>query len=126
IDAHDGAHGGGLAGSVAAYQTDNLASVDGEGQLVYGNAVAETLVQLRNLKHLSDWYQVDRLANHTVWTTGGNRLRRRRSDVFPIVGVVVSAVLILIGRTQRNNPVAIAGYIVLALSAVLYFYLRSR
>jgi hypothetical protein len=46
--------------------------------------------------------------------------------VIPIVGVVVSAVLIVIGRTQRNNPVAIAGYIVLALSAVLYFYLRSR
>jgi hypothetical protein len=46
--------------------------------------------------------------------------------VIPIVGVVVSAVLIVIGRTQRNNPVAIAGYIVLALSAALYFYLRSR
>jgi hypothetical protein len=38
----------------------------------------------------------------------------------------VSAVLIVIGRTQRNNLVAIAGYIVLALSAGLYFYLRSR
>jgi hypothetical protein len=46
--------------------------------------------------------------------------------VVPIVGVVVAAVLIVIGRTQRNNPVAIAGYIVLALSAVLYFYVRSR
>jgi hypothetical protein len=46
--------------------------------------------------------------------------------VVPIVGVVVSAVLIVIGRTQRNNPVAIAGYIVLALSALLYFSLRSR
>jgi hypothetical protein len=46
--------------------------------------------------------------------------------VVPIVGVVVSAVLIVIGRTQRITPVAIAGYIVLALSAVLYFYLRSR
>jgi hypothetical protein len=46
--------------------------------------------------------------------------------VIPIVGVVVAAVLIVIGRTQRNNPVAIAGYVVLALSAVLYFYLRSR
>src|ERR1700730_8542795 len=54
----------------------------------------------------------------------GDRLRRTRSDLFPIVGVVVSAVLIVIGRTQRNNPVAIAGYIVLALSAALYFYLR--
>jgi len=53
-------------------------------------------------------------------------LRRRRSDIFPIIGVVVAAVLIVIGRTQRNNPVAIAGYIVLALSAVLYLYLRSR
>jgi len=46
--------------------------------------------------------------------------------VVPIVGAVVSAVLIVIGRTQRNNPVAIAGYIVLALSAAPYFYLRSR
>jgi hypothetical protein len=46
--------------------------------------------------------------------------------VVPIVGAVVSAVLIVIGRTQRNNPVAIAGFIVLALSAALYFYLRSR
>ena len=46
--------------------------------------------------------------------------------MFPIIGVVVSAVLILIGRIQRNNPVAIAGYVVLALSAGLYFYLRSR
>jgi hypothetical protein len=58
--------------------------------------------------------------------TEGNRLRRTRSDVFPIIGVVVSAVLIVIGRTQRNNPVAIAGYIVLVLSVVLYLYLRSR
>ena len=46
--------------------------------------------------------------------------------VVPIVGVVASAVLIVIGRTQRITPVAIAGYVVLALSAVLYFYLRSR
>ncbi len=46
--------------------------------------------------------------------------------VVPIVGAVVSAVLIVIGRTERNNPVAIAGYIVLALSAGLYLYLRSR
>ena len=44
----------------------------------------------------------------------------------PIVGVVVSAVLIVIGRTQRNNPVAIAGYILLALTVVLGLYLRSR
>jgi hypothetical protein len=46
--------------------------------------------------------------------------------VVPIIGVVVAAVLIVIGRTRRNNPVAIAGYVVLALSAALYFYLRSR
>ena len=46
--------------------------------------------------------------------------------VVPIVGAVVSAVLIVIGRTQRINPVAIAGYAVLALSAALYLYLRSR
>jgi len=46
--------------------------------------------------------------------------------VVPIIGVVAAAVLIVIGRTQRNNPVAIAGYLVLALSAGLYFYLRSR
>jgi hypothetical protein len=44
----------------------------------------------------------------------------------PIAGVVVSAVLIVIGRTQRNNPVAIAGYILLALTVVLGLYLRSR
>ncbi len=53
-------------------------------------------------------------------------MRRSRSDVFPIVGVVVSAALILIGRTQRITPVAIIGYLALALSAVLYLYLRSR
>ena len=46
--------------------------------------------------------------------------------VVPIIGVVAAAVLIVIGRTQRITPVAIAGYLVLALSAVLYFYLRSR
>ena len=46
--------------------------------------------------------------------------------MFPIIGVVVSAVLIVIGRTQRNTPVAIAGYVLLALSAVLYLFLRSR
>jgi disulfide bond formation protein DsbB len=46
--------------------------------------------------------------------------------VIPIVGVVVAAVLIVIGRTQRNNPVAIAGYILLALTVVLGLYLRSR
>ena len=40
--------------------------------------------------------------------------------VAPIIGVVVSAVLIVIGRTQRISPVAIAGYALLALSAVLY------
>jgi hypothetical protein len=69
---------------------------------------------------LIDWRIVHRLL------TEGNRLRRTGSDLFPIVGVVVSAVLIVIGRTQRNNPVAIAGYVVLALSAGLYLYLRSR
>jgi hypothetical protein len=46
--------------------------------------------------------------------------------VVPIVGVVVSAVLIVIGRTQRNNPVAIAGYVLLALTVVLGLYLRSQ
>jgi hypothetical protein len=46
--------------------------------------------------------------------------------VVPIVGVVVAAVLIVIGRTQRITTVAIAGYILLALSAVLYLYVRSR
>ena len=56
----------------------------------------------------------------------GNRLRRTRSDVFPLVGVVAAAVLILIGRTQRITPVAIAGYTLLALSGGLYLYLRSR
>ena len=46
--------------------------------------------------------------------------------MLPIIGVVAAAVLIVIGRTQRITPVAIAGYILLVLSAVLYFYLRSR
>jgi hypothetical protein len=46
--------------------------------------------------------------------------------VVPIVGVVVAAVVIVIGRTQRITAVAIAGYVLLALSAVLYLYLRSR
>jgi hypothetical protein len=46
--------------------------------------------------------------------------------VVPIIGVVAAAVLIVIGRTQRITPVAIAGYILLVLSAVLYFHLRSR
>ena len=46
--------------------------------------------------------------------------------VVPIIGVVVAAVLILIGRTQRITPVAIAGYGLLAISAGLYLYLRSR
>jgi hypothetical protein len=46
--------------------------------------------------------------------------------VIPIVGLVVAIVLIVVGRTQRINPVAIAGYVVLALSAVLGLYLRSR
>jgi hypothetical protein len=46
--------------------------------------------------------------------------------VIPIVGVVVSAVLIVIGRTQRMTALAIAGYVLLALSALLYLYLRSR
>jgi hypothetical protein len=46
--------------------------------------------------------------------------------VIPIAGVVVAAVLIVIGRTQRITPVAIAGYVVLALSAGLYLYLRRE
>jgi hypothetical protein len=46
--------------------------------------------------------------------------------VVPIVGAVVAAALIVIGRTQRITAVAIAGYVVLALSAGLYLYLRSR
>jgi len=46
--------------------------------------------------------------------------------VVPIIGVVAAAVLIVIGRTQRITPVAIAGYVLLALSAALYLYLRSR
>ena len=58
------------------------------------------------------------------WSLVRDRIRAMK--VVPIVGVVVAAVLIVIGRTQRINPVAIAGYIVLALSVVLGFYLRSR
>ena len=55
----------------------------------------------------------------------GDRLRAALK-VVPIVGVVAAAVLIVIGRTQRITPVAIAGYSLLALSAVLYLYLRAR
>jgi hypothetical protein len=44
----------------------------------------------------------------------------------PIVAVVVAAVLIVVGRTRRITPVAIGGYVLLALAAGLYFYLRSR
>jgi hypothetical protein len=55
----------------------------------------------------------------------GNRMGAA-IKVVPIIGAVASAVLILIGRTQRITPVAIAGYLLLALSAVLYLYLRSR
>ena len=51
---------------------------------------------------------------------------RAAVKVVPIVGAVASAVLILIGRTQRITPVAIAGYVLLALSAVVYLYLRPR
>jgi hypothetical protein len=47
-------------------------------------------------------------------------------NAVPIVGVVMAAVLILVGRTQRITPVAITGYVLLALSAALYLYLRSR
>ena len=46
--------------------------------------------------------------------------------MFPIIGVVVAAALILVGRIERITPVAIAGYALLALSGVLYLVLRSR
>jgi hypothetical protein len=46
--------------------------------------------------------------------------------VGPVIVVVVAAVLIVIGRTQKITPVAIAGYVLLVLSGALYFYLRSR
>jgi hypothetical protein len=54
-----------------------------------------------------------------------NRMRAAMK-VVPIVGVVAAAVLIVIGRTQRITPVAIAGYTLLALTVVLGLYLRSR
>ena len=43
----------------------------------------------------------------------------------PIVGVLAAAALIVMA-VHKDHTVAIAGYIVLALSAVFYFYLRSR
>jgi hypothetical protein len=44
----------------------------------------------------------------------------------PIVLAVASAILIVFGRTQRITPVAIAGFVLLALAAAVEFYRRSH
>jgi hypothetical protein len=47
-------------------------------------------------------------------------------NTIPIVVVVAAAILIVIGRSRRVTPVAIAGYLLLALAAALELYIRSR
>jgi hypothetical protein len=44
----------------------------------------------------------------------------------PLILVVVAAALIVIGRTQRITPVAIAGYVLLAAAVAFGLYARSR
>jgi hypothetical protein len=43
-----------------------------------------------------------------------------------IVLLVASAVLIVFGRLRKITPVAIAGYVLLALAAALELYIRSH
>jgi hypothetical protein len=43
----------------------------------------------------------------------------------PPIIVVVAVVLIVVGRVRRSNPVAIAGFVLLALAALLVL-VRSR
>ena len=40
--------------------------------------------------------------------------------VLAILGVAIAVVLIVYGRVKRRTPVAIAGYAVLALAAILF------
>jgi len=44
----------------------------------------------------------------------------------PIIALVVAVALIVFGRLRRKTPVAIAGYVLLAIAAVLEIYLRSQ
>jgi hypothetical protein len=46
--------------------------------------------------------------------------------ILPLIIVVLSAILIVVGRVGRHTPVAIAGFVLLAVAAVLYFVIRSR
>jgi hypothetical protein len=43
----------------------------------------------------------------------------------PPIIVVVAAVLIVVGRLRRSTPVAVVGFVLLALAALL-FLVRSR
>jgi hypothetical protein len=43
----------------------------------------------------------------------------------PVIVVVVAAIVIVVGRLSRRTPVAIAGFALLALAAIL-FLVRSR
>ncbi len=49
-----------------------------------------------------------------------------RLHSWPLVVVVVSAVLIVAGRVGRITPVLIAGFALLVVAALLEFYRRSR
>src|SRR5258708_9495903 len=78
------------------------AFVDGARHLVYGNPVAETLVQLGNLRHLSDWYQVDRLANHTVYQLDTN-LDRKSTRLNSSHQIISYAVFCLKKKKQHET-----------------------
>lgn len=43
----------------------------------------------------------------------------------PAIVVVVAAIVIVVGRVRRSTPVAIVGFVLLALAALL-FVIRSR
>jgi hypothetical protein len=43
----------------------------------------------------------------------------------PVIVVVIAAIVIVVGRVSRMTPVAVAGFVLLALAAFLYL-IRSR
>jgi hypothetical protein len=44
----------------------------------------------------------------------------------PAIVAVIAAVVIVVGRVGRLTPVAIAGFVLLGLAALLFFFMRSR
>lgn len=46
--------------------------------------------------------------------------------ILPPIIAVLSAILIVVGRVGRQTPVLIAGFVLLAVAAALYFVIRSR